>query len=82
MVEEKERAAKRAQEDEAIQAIIDDSKMDIPEPMLQLQCQQMVDGMAQQMAQQGLSMDSVLPVYWNKYGSVDGTSETRSYQSY
>lgn len=57
MVEEKERAAKRAQEDEAIQAIIDDSKMDIPEPMLQLQCQQMVDGMAQQMAQQGLSMD-------------------------
>ena len=53
MVEEKERAAKRAQEDEAIQAIIDDSKMDIPEPMLQLQCQQMVDGMAQQ----GLSMD-------------------------
>ena len=57
MVEEKERAAKRAQEDEAIQAIIDDSKMDIPEPMLQLQCQQMIDGMAQQMAQQGLSMD-------------------------
>ncbi|MBP7320755.1 MAG: trigger factor [Lachnospiraceae bacterium] len=57
MVEEKERAAKRAQEDEAIQAIIDDSKMDIPEPMLQLQCQQLVDGMAQQMAQQGLSMD-------------------------
>ena len=44
MVEEKERAAKRAQEDEAIQAIIDDSKMDIPEPMLQLQCQQLVDG--------------------------------------
>lgn len=57
MVEEKERAAKRSQEDEAIQAIIDDSIMDIPEPMLQLQCQQMIDGMAQQMAQQGLSMD-------------------------
>ena len=57
MIEEKERAAKRAQEDEAIQAIIEDSKMDIPEPMLQLQCQQMIDGMAQQMAQQGLSMD-------------------------
>ncbi len=57
MVEEKEKAAKGAQEDEAIRAIIEDSKMDIPDPMLQLQCQQMVEGMSQQMAQQGLTMD-------------------------
>lgn len=57
MIEEKEKAAKGAQEDEAIRAIIEDSKMDIPDPMLQLQCQQMVEGMSQQMAQQGLTMD-------------------------
>jgi len=57
MIEEKERAAKGAQEDEAIRAIIEDSKMDIPEQMLQLQCQQMIEGMSQQMAQQGLTMD-------------------------
>ena len=57
LIEEKERAAKGAQEDEAIRTIIEDSKIDIPDPMLQLQCQQMVEGMSQQMAQQGLSMD-------------------------
>lgn len=57
MVEEKERAAKGAYEDEAIRVIIEDSKMEIPEPMLKLQCEQMVEGMSQQMAQQGLSMD-------------------------
>ena len=57
LIEEKEKAAKGAQEDEAIRAIIEDSKMEIPEPMLQLQCQQMVEGMSQQMAQQGLTMD-------------------------
>lgn len=57
MVEEKERAAKGAQEDEAIRVIVEDSKMEIPEPMLKLQCEQMVEGMSQQMAQQGLSMD-------------------------
>ena len=57
MIEEKEKAAKGAQEDEAIKIIIEDSKMEIPEPMLKLQCEQMVEGMSQQMAQQGLSMD-------------------------
>ncbi|MEG0804803.1 MAG: trigger factor [Lachnospiraceae bacterium] len=57
MVESNETAAKRAKEDEAIQAIIDDSQMEIPEAMLEFQCRNMVDGMAQQMSQQGLSME-------------------------
>lgn len=57
LVEGNETAARRAKEDEAIQAIINDSQMEIPDAMLEYQCQNMIDGMTQQMAQQGLSMD-------------------------
>lgn len=57
LVEGKKNAAKRAQEDEALQAIVAASSMDIPEAMIEFQCEDMINGMAQQMAQQGLSLD-------------------------
>lgn len=57
MQESNEAAAKRAMEDEAITAVIANSEMEIPDAMLEYQCQNMIDGMAQQLAQQGLSME-------------------------
>lgn len=57
LAEGKKNAAKRAQEDEAIAAIIETSEMDIPEAMIEFQVEDMIAGMAQQMAQQGLTME-------------------------
>ena len=58
--EKKEDEAKRTQEDEAIQKIIDKSKMDIPEAMIDTQCETMIEEFAQRIAQSGLSMDQYL----------------------
>lgn len=51
---------KRAQEDEAIQKIVDASKMDIPEAMIQTQCEDMVNEFAQRIAQSGLTMEQYM----------------------
>ena len=58
--EKKVAEGKRAQEDEAIAAIVEDSEMVIPEAMIQTQCESMVDEFAQRIAQSGLSMDQYL----------------------
>ena len=58
--EKKENEAKRTKEDEAIQKIIDKSEMDIPEAMIDTQCETMVEEFAQRIAQSGLSMDQYL----------------------
>ena len=58
--EQKKNEARRTQEDEAIQKIIDKSKMDIPEAMIDTQCETMVEEFAQRIAQSGLSMDQYL----------------------
>ena len=58
--EKKEAEAKKTKEDEAIQKIIDKSKMDIPEAMITTQCESMVDEFAQRLAQSGLSMEQYL----------------------
>lgn len=60
LTEKKEAEARRTKEDEAIQKIIDKSKMDIPEAMIQTQCETMVNEFAQRIAQSGLSMDQYL----------------------
>ncbi|MCD8046687.1 MAG: trigger factor [Clostridiales bacterium] len=49
--------AKRAQQEEALQKIVEKSKMDIPAAMIDTQCENMINQFAQQMAQQGLSME-------------------------
>ena len=57
---EKENEAKKTKEDEAIQKIIDKSKMEIPEAMIDTQCETMIEEFAQRIAQSGLSMDQYL----------------------
>ena len=58
--ERKATEAKRAQEDEALKKIVEKSEMDIPDAMLETQCEDMINQFAQQMAQQGLSMDQYM----------------------
>ena len=60
LVEKKEVEAKKTKEDEAIQKIIDKSKMDIPEAMIETQCESMVEEFAQRIAQSGLTMEQYL----------------------
>ncbi|MGN0414318.1 MAG: trigger factor [Agathobacter sp.] len=58
--EQKKNEARRTQEDEAIQKIIDKSKMDIPEAMIDTQCESMIEEFAQRIAQSGLTMEQYL----------------------
>ncbi len=58
--ERKENAAKGTKEDEAIQKIIDKSKMEIPEAMIDMQAEGMIDEFAQRIAAQGMSFDQYL----------------------
>ena len=60
LTEKKENEAKKTKEDEAIQKIIDKSKMDLPKAMIDTQCETMVNEFAQRIAQSGLSMDQYL----------------------
>ncbi len=55
--EKKVKEAKDAKEAAVIEAIVTDSEMEIPEPMLATQQKQMVDEFAQRMQMQGLSME-------------------------
>lgn len=57
LAEQKENEAKRTKEDEAIAKIIEKSKMDIPEAMIDTQCETMIEEFAQRLAQSGLSME-------------------------
>ena len=56
----KQDEAKRTTEDEAIQKIIDKSKMESPEAMIDTQCETMIEEFAQRIAQSGFSMDQYL----------------------
>ncbi len=51
---------KRNQEDEAVQKIIEASSMDIPEAMIDTQCENMIDEFAQQIQQSGLTMEQYM----------------------
>ena len=57
---EKENDAKRTKEDEAIKKIIEKSSMDIPEAMIETQCENMINEFAQRIQQSGLSMDQYM----------------------
>ncbi len=60
LVEKKDADAKNTKTDEAIQKIIDKSKMDIPDAMIETQTRSMVDDFANRISQQGLSMEQYL----------------------
>ena len=57
LTEKKEKDAKDAKEAAVIEAIVEDSEMEIPEAMLKTQQRQMIDEFAQRMQMQGLSME-------------------------
>ena len=57
LAESKEKEALRAKEDAAIEKIIENAEMEIPEAMLDTQCRQMMDDFGRRMQSQGLSME-------------------------
>lgn len=60
LLKRKEDAAKGAKEDEAIQKIIDASQMDIPEPMIDMQCESMIQEFEGRISQQGLTLEQYM----------------------
>lgn len=57
---QKQSEARRTKEEEAISKIVDKSKMDIPEAMIDTQCESMIEEFAQRIAQSGLSMEQYM----------------------
>ena len=57
LAEKKEKEAKDKKEDAVIEAIIKDSKMDIPEAMIETQARTMVNDYARRLQSQGLSLE-------------------------
>ena len=57
LTEKKEKEARTAKENAAVDKAIENAQMDIPDLMIQTQCRQMMDDFARSMQQQGLSMD-------------------------
>ena len=55
--ERKANEAKRAKEDAAVDKAIENAQMDLPDAMVETQCQQMLDDFSRRMQSQGLSMD-------------------------
>ena len=55
--DKKANEAKRAKEDAAVDKVIENAQMDIPEAMLMPQCRQMLDELSRRMQSQGLSME-------------------------
>ena len=57
LTESKEKEALRAKEDAAIEKIIENAEMEIPEAMIDTQCRQMMDDFGRRMQSQGLSVE-------------------------
>ena len=57
LTEKKEKEARTAKENAAVDKAIENAQMDIPDLMIQTQCRQMMDDFARRMQQHGLSMD-------------------------
>ena len=55
--DKKANEAKRAKEDAAVDKVIENAQMDIPEAMIETQTRQMLDDFARRMQSQGLSME-------------------------
>lgn len=70
--EQKENEAKRTKEDEALRSIIESSEMDIPDVMVETQCDAMMEEFAQRIAWNGLSMEQYLQF---SGATVDGLRE-------
>lgn len=60
LAERKEETAKRTKEEEAVQKIVEKSEMEIPEPMIDMQCENMARDFEARLMQQGLSMEQYM----------------------
>lgn len=60
LLEKKEADAKNAREDAAIEAVIEEAQMEIPDAMIETQQRQMVEDFAQRIQSQGLSMEQYM----------------------
>ena len=60
LLEKKEAAAKNAKEDAAVDAVIANAQMEIPDAMVSTQQRQIVDDFAQRLRSQGLTMEQYL----------------------
>lgn len=70
--EQKENEAKRAKEDEALRSIIEASEMDIPDVMIETQCDAMMDEFVQRISWSGLTLEQYLQF---SGATVDGLRE-------
>lgn len=57
LAERKAADARRTQEDEAVQKIVENSQMEIPDAMVNTQAESMIDDFVNRIAQQGLSLE-------------------------
>ncbi len=60
LAEQKEASARRTKEDEAVRKIADAAKMELPEPMIEMQIESMIEEFAQRISQQGLSFEQYM----------------------
>ncbi len=57
VAQQKAEAARRTQEEEALDKIVAEAEIDIPEAMIDTQCENMINQFAQQLAGQGLALE-------------------------
>lgn len=70
--EQKETEAKNALEDKAVAAVVEGAKMDIPEPMIDLQVRQMAENFARRLQSQGIS--------WEQYCQFTGMTTDKLFE--
>ncbi len=68
--ERKAQEAKRAKEDAVIDAIINDSDIEIPEPMLETQQKQMADDFGQRIQMQGINLEQYFQITGSSYDTL------------
>ncbi len=72
--ERKEREGKQKREDQSVKQAVENAKIDIPEPMLDLQTKQMADDFARRVMQQGLTLE--------QYFQLTGLSEEKMMEEF
>ena len=75
LTEKKEKEARTAKENAAVDKAIENAQMDIPELMTKTECRQMMDDFSRRMQQQGIIHGAVLPVHRPEHGQDDGRHE-------
>ena len=72
LTEQKETEAKNALEGKAVAAVVEGAKMDIPEPMIDLQVRQMAENFARRLQSQGIS--------WEQYCQFTGMTTDKLFE--